>query len=100
LGLLVELKDSYEVKSNRESRFGRYDIMLIPRNRKAGTPAMVLKFKIHEKEEESSLEATVESALKQIREKEYDTELLEAGIKMEDIRHYGFAFEGKRVLIG
>lgn len=100
LGLLVELKDSYEVKSNRESGFGRYDIMLIPRNRKAGTPAMVLEFKIHEKEEESSLEATVESALKQIREKEYDTELLEAGIKMEDIRHYGFAFEGKRVLIG
>lgn len=100
LGLLVELKDSYEVKSNRESGFGRYDIMLIPRNRKAGTPAMVLEFKIQEKEEESSLEATVESALKQIREKQYDTELLEAGIKMEDIRHYGFAFEGKRVLIG
>ena len=42
----------------------------------------------------------MQAALKQIKEKKYDTELLKAGVKKECIRHYGFAFEGKRVLIG
>ena len=98
LGLLVELRDRYEVKSNRESGYGRYDIMLIPRNDKEGN-AIVLEFKVFDSENEESLEATAKSALKQIEEKNYDAELISRGIPRERIRHYGFAFEGKKVLI-
>ena len=98
LGLLVELRDSYEVKSNRESGYGRYDIMLVPRNNNAGN-AVVLEFKVFDSELEESLEATAKSALRQIEEKDYDAELISMGIPKERIRHYGFAFEGKKVLI-
>ena len=98
LGLLVELRDSYDVRSNRESGYGRYDIMLVPHDRKKD--AIVMEFKVHEADEEESLEDTVQSALKQIREKNYDAGLTAAGIQKEKIRHYGFAFEGKKVLIG
>ena len=98
LGLIVELSDSYEVKSNRESGFGRYDVMIIPRDK--SSVAMVLEFKVHEPDEEKTLEETVASSLAQIEEKKYDAELINAGVKKENIRHYGFAFEGKKVLIG
>lgn len=98
LGLLVELRDTYDVRSNRESGYGRYDIMLIPHDKK--NDAIVMEFKVHEADEEASLEDTVQAALKQIREKNYDAELLAIGMKKENIRHYGFAFEGKKVLIG
>ena len=98
LGLLVELRDRYEVKSNRESGYGRYDIMLIPRNDKDSN-AIVLEFKVFDSDNEESLEATAKSALKQIEEKNYDAELISRGIPKERIRHYGFAFEGKKVLI-
>lgn len=97
LGLLVELRDRYQVKSNRESGYGRYDVMLIPRN--VAENAMILEFKVFDVEEEYSLQDTVKSALRQIEEKQYDTELLEAGISKNRIHHYGFAFEGKKVLI-
>ena len=97
LGLLVELRDRYVVKSNRESGYGRYDVMLIPL--KEEDPAVVLEFKVYDLQEETSLQDTVKSALQQIREKQYDTELLENGIKKDRIHHYGFAFEGKKVLI-
>lgn len=97
LGLLVELRDRYVVKSNRESGYGRYDVMLIPLNKE--DPAVVLEFKVYDLQEETSLQDTVKSALQQIREKQYDTELLENGIKKDRIHHYGFAFEGKKVLI-
>ena len=101
LGLMVEKRDDYIIKSNKESGFGRYDVMMIPRNVKIGNlPAMILEFKVMNSNKEKTLEETVSSALAQIEEKKYDTELINAGVKKENIRHYGFAFEGKKVLIG
>ena len=94
LGLMVELKGSYEIVSNRESGFGRYDIMLVPRI-KGHLDPMVIEFK-----RTSSLEETVAAALQQIADKKYDAALAERGFEKERIRHYGFAFEGKEVLIG
>ena len=98
LGLLVEMRDRYEVCSNRESGYGRYDVMLIPKNRE--DRAIILEFKVRDADEEKTLEETVKAALAQIEKKEYDVELLSKGIAKEQIRHYGFAFEGKKVLIG
>ena len=98
LGLLAELREQYVLKSNRESGYGRYDVMLIPRD--FTEQAYVLEFKVHDPEEEESLQETVQAALMQIQEKQYDAELLELHIKPEQIHHYGFAFEGKIVLIG
>ena len=98
LGLLAELRDQYEIRSNRESGYGRYDVMLTPLNKNHN--AIIIEFKVHEPEEETSLQDTVQSALKQIQEKNYDAELLAQGIPTDRIRHYGFAFEGKKVLIG
>ena len=98
LGLIVELSDKYEVKLNRESGFGRYDVMIVPFDKKED--AMVLEFKVYDSDEENSLEDTLSSALKQINEKEYDAELLSRGFAKEKIRHYGFVFKGKKVLIG
>lgn len=97
LGLLVDLKERYEVKSNRESGYGRYDVMMIPVNKKDN--AFVLEFKVHDPEEERTLEDTASATLKQIAEKSYDTELLSQGILQSQIKHYSFAFEGKKVLI-
>ena len=98
LGLLAELREQYVLKSNRESGYGRYDVMLIPRD--FTEQAYVLEFKVHDPEEEESLQETVQAALMQIQEKQYDAELSELHIKPEQIHHYGFAFEGKKVLIG
>ncbi len=98
LGLLVDLAGRYEVTSNRESGFGRYDVMLSPLNQ--GDDGIILEFKVHSPEEESSLEETVQAALRQIEEKKYEQQLLDRGIGEERIRKYGFAFEGKKVLIG
>ena len=99
LGLLVELRDIYEVRSNRESGYGRYDVMLIPKDDGSKYKAIILEFKVFDSYEESTLEDTAKSAIKQIEEKNYDAELIARGIKKENIRHYGFAFEGKKVLI-
>lgn len=101
LGLLVEFREKYEICSNGESGLGRYDVMLIPRRENdATTPAIILEFKVHNPKKEKNMEETVANALMQIKEKKYDTRLLEMGIKQESIRHYGFAFKGKEVLIG
>ena len=99
LGLLVELRDIYEVKSNRESGYGRYDVMLIPKNNDKKYNAIIIEFKVFDSYDESMLEDTAKSALRQIEEKDYDAELVSIGIPKERIRHYGFAFEGKKVLI-
>ena len=100
LGLLSELRDAYEIKSNRESGYGRYDVMLVPiKSDDRKLNAIVLEFKVHDADEEKTLEDTAKAALAQIAEKNYDAELISKGIDAERIRHYGFAFEGKKVLI-
>lgn len=98
LGLLVDLADRYKVTSNRESGFGRYDVMLEPLNKK--DDAIIMEFKVYNPKKESDLEETVQAALRQIEEKRYEQTLLDNGVEKERIRSYGFAFEGKRVLIG
>ena len=99
LGLLVELRDIYEIKSNRESGYGRYDVMLVPKGDDRKYNAIIMEFKVYDSYDESTLEDTAQSALRQIEEKNYDAELIARGIEKERIRHYGFAFEGKKVLI-
>ncbi len=98
LGLCVELGGRYYITSNRESGFGRYDVMFEPRNRE--DVGMILEFKVHNAKKEDSLEATVQEALAQIEQKQYDRVLLDRGIPEYRIYKYGFAFEGKKVLIG
>lgn len=101
LGLLAELNGKYVITSNRESGYGRYDIMLEPKcTHPLKYDAMILEFKVHDAEEEQSLQETVASALAQIEEKQYETALIAKGIPKEHIQKYGFAFEGKKVLIG
>lgn len=98
LGLLVDLQGSYYVKSNRESGFGRYDVMLEPKKPGKG-PAVILEFKVRSTRKENSLEETAQSALAQIKDRKYSEEMKEKGIAGEQIKEYGFAFEGKNVLI-
>ena len=101
LGLIADQADQYEICSNRESGFGRYDVMMIPR--KPGNeqyPAIIMEFKVRNSRKEKTLEETAEHALNQIEEMNYDAQLFARGFKKEEIRHYGFAFEGKKILIG
>lgn len=97
LGLMVQLEDRYVIASNRESGFGRYDIILEPK--KAGLDAIVIEFKVFNPRRDAYLEDTVRAALQQIEEKQYTAVLKSKGIPAEQIREYGFAFEGKDVLI-
>ena len=97
LGLMVDLKKRYMITSNRESGFGRYDIVLEPLSQQ--DDAIIIEFKVRKKREKS-LEETLENALKQIVDKQYEAGLIAKGIPAERIRKYGFAFEGKQVLIG
>ena len=97
LGLMMELQDRYIITSNRESGFGRYDVILYPRK---DDDAIIMEFKVFNKRREKNLEDTLASALRQIEEKQYAQTLIDQGIASERIRKYGFAFEGKEVLIG
>ena len=99
LGLMVDLQDRYVITSNRESGFGRYDVMLEPKRPKEDD-AIILEFKVHDPEDEGTLQDTVQAALRQIEKKQYAAALVSRGIAPERIRSYGFVFQGKRVLIG
>ena len=99
LGLIVDLQNRYIITSNRESGFGRYDVMLEPRNPQRDD-AIILEFKVYDPEDETTLKDTVQDALKQIEVKQYAAQLIARGIPKEHIRNYGFAFHGKNVLIG
>lgn len=115
LGLSMELADRYLIISNRESGFGRYDVVIEARagsisglagqekdvvlNCNAWWDAVIMEFKVRDPEEEASLEETAQAALQQIEKMQYAASLEARGIAGERIRKYGFAFEGKRVYI-
>ncbi|MDE7206644.1 MAG: ATP-binding protein [Lachnospiraceae bacterium] len=99
LGMMVDLDGRFVITSNKESGFGRYDIMMKPTDKEKDN-AYIIEFKVHKPKREKNLEETVVNALAQIAEKQYETELIAEGIAPERIRKYGFAFEGKTCLIG
>lgn len=97
LGMIVDMRDRYRITSNRESGFGRYDVMLTPVE--PNLDGIILEFKVMNPKKESSLEETAMSALQQIKDKNYASELIANGVQPDKIRNYGFAFCGKEVLI-
>lgn len=99
LGLMVELNGRFVIRSNRESGFGRYDIIMKPSDREADY-AYIIEFKVHKPKKEKDLEETLANAHKQIEENGYEAELVAEGFALEKIRKYGFAFQGKECLIG
>ena len=93
LGMLVGLKDSYYVNSNRESGIGRYDIMLEPKDKNGNS--FIMEFKVYKEEKEKTIEETIENAKKQIEEKGYEQNLRERGFT--NITKMIYAFKGKEV---
>lgn len=98
LGLMAETVRNYVLTSNRESGYGRYDVMMEPRNK--SDKAVIIEFKVFDEETEKSLEDTLTAALKQIEDKKYDQTLIDRGIHADNILKYGFVFQGKKVLVG
>jgi len=99
LGMVVNMADTYLVRSNRESGYGRYDVMLEPVDKNG--KAFIFEFKVLDPDEdEETLEDTLTAAHRQIVEKKYETELISRGFAPEKIRRYGFAFRGRECLIG
>lgn len=98
MNIYMNLADRYSITSNRESGFGRYDVVLEPFDDK--DDAIIMEFKVHDKEEEDALEDTACEALAQIERMQYAASLEAKGFQKDRIRKYGFVFEGKTVLIG
>lgn len=97
LGLIVSLRDRYRIVSNRESGRGRYDIAMYPLQE--NTDAFIMEFKVQDRKKETNLEQTAKNALQQIVDKNYEADLLAAGVPAERIYKLGFAFAGKDVLV-
>lgn len=97
LGLIVSLRDRYRIVSNRESGRGRYDIAIYPLQE--NTDAFIMEFKVQDRKKETNLEQTAKNALQQIVDKNYEADLLAAGVPAERIYKLGFAFAGKDVLV-
>ncbi|MDE5700690.1 MAG: ATP-binding protein [Lachnospiraceae bacterium] len=99
LGMIVNLSDKYKVTSNRESGYGRYDVMIEPFDK--NEKAFIFEFKVLDADDdERTLEDTVANALAQIEEKQYEAALIAGGFAPENIRKYGFGFQGQKCLIG
>ncbi len=94
-GLLIWITDTHEVKSNRESGYGRYDILIIPKD--ASKIGYVIEFKAVDFYNHETVEGALESALTQIETKKYETELIERGIS--HIKKLAIAFSGKEVFV-
>ncbi len=97
LGLIAELEGKYYIRSNRESGFGRYDLMMEPVRK--SDRAYILEFKVFNPKKDKNLEESADTGLKQLKEKRYAEELVSRGFDEENIVQYAFAFEGKRVFI-
>lgn len=95
LGMLIGLGDDYQVESNRESGYGRYDVMVIPKDK--GKLGIVMEFKKVNQRKNEDLESAVDVALKQIKDKNYRQELLNRNV--ENILEIGIAFQGKDLLV-
>ena len=94
-GLLIWITDTHEIKSNRESGYGRYDIVIIPRD--PIQTGYVIEFKSVDKDENETVDSAIKAALAQIEKKKYDTELVERGIKQ--IKKLAIVFSGKEVFV-
>ncbi|MBQ7456007.1 MAG: AAA family ATPase [Desulfovibrio sp.] len=97
LGLMVDLKEKYNIRSNQSSGFGRYDICMFPKYK--GDRGIVIEFKVFKEKKEKNLQETCANALKQIKEKHYINDLIQHEVSSDNIYVYGFAFKGKEVLI-
>ena len=98
LGIVASLSDRFAIESNRESGYGRYDIMLEPLD-KTTDYGIVIEFKVFNPEKEKELDGTCARALKQIEEKQYVTELVKRGIPENRIGKFGIGYKGKEVLV-
>lgn len=99
MGLLVNLSDIYYVKSNRESGFGRYDIAMIPKNIKLHEKGIIFEFKRANPATNEAIEEALVRAEEQIEKKQYEVEIIEAGVKKENVVKIAVAFRGKEVCV-
>ena len=97
LGLTIDLQEQYEILSNRQRGYGRYDVCFVPK--RIQNHALIMEFKTLDPEEEANLNSTCAYALKQIYEKNYTSDLISRGIPVNNIYVYGIAFQGKKLLI-